>query len=174
MCGNTFTCGGVKITADAEVVNRDGAVIPGLYAAGETTGLYYTLYVGATSVLRGLVFGRQAGRKIGAELGPKEVQRGLGDHMTNRDANDDLKRLLTHHEIAERLAIWCRSVDARDFATLSQVFHPEVIWDFGQGIVDRNLAQLITRIEAHMLGASYCGARHIHVSNLCTRAEGRR
>jgi len=92
--------------------------------------------------------------------------------MTNRDANDDLKRLLTHHEIAERLAIWCRSVDARDFATLSQVFHPEVIWDFGQGIVDQNLAQLITRIEAHMLGASYCGARHIHVSNLCTRAEG--
>jgi len=71
MCGNTFTCGGVKITADAEVVNRDGAVIPGLYAAGETTGLYYTLYVGATSVLRGLVFGRLAGRKIGAELGPK-------------------------------------------------------------------------------------------------------
>ena len=68
---NSFTCGGVKITADAEVVNRDGAVIPGLYAAGETTGLYYTLYVGATSVLRGLVFGRLAGRKIGAELGPK-------------------------------------------------------------------------------------------------------
>ncbi len=61
----------MKITADAEVVNRDGAVIPGLYAAGETTGLYYTLYVGATSVLRGLVFGRLAGRKIGAELGPK-------------------------------------------------------------------------------------------------------
>ena len=46
-------------------------MIPGLYAAGETTGLYYTLYVGATSVLRGLVFGRLAGRKIGAELGPK-------------------------------------------------------------------------------------------------------
>lgn len=68
MCGTTFTCGGVKITKDAEVVNADGAAIPGLYAAGETTGLYYNLYVGATSVLRGLVFGRQAGRHIAAKL----------------------------------------------------------------------------------------------------------
>ena len=68
MCGNTFTCGGVKITSDAEVLNRDGTPIPGLYAAGESTGLYYNLYVGATSVLRGLVFGRQAGRKITSQL----------------------------------------------------------------------------------------------------------
>lgn len=65
MCGSTFTCGGVKITKHAEVVNNDGDVIPGLFAAGETTGLYYNLYVGATSVLRGLVFGREAGRRIG-------------------------------------------------------------------------------------------------------------
>lgn len=64
MCANTFTCGGVKITKDAEVVNRDGEPISGLYAAGETVGLYYNLYVGATSVLRGLVFGRQAGKRI--------------------------------------------------------------------------------------------------------------
>jgi tricarballylate dehydrogenase len=68
MCANTFTCGGVKITKDAEVVNRDGAPIPGLYAAGETVGLYYNLYVGATSVLRGLVFGRQAALKITSNL----------------------------------------------------------------------------------------------------------
>jgi len=68
MCANTFTCGGVKITRDAEVVNRDGSPIPGLYAAGETVGLYYNLYTGATSVLRGLVFGRQAARKIGQGL----------------------------------------------------------------------------------------------------------
>lgn len=66
MCANTFTCGGVKITKDAEVVNRDGAPIPGLYAAGETVGLYYGLYIGATSVLRGLVFGRRAGAKAAA------------------------------------------------------------------------------------------------------------
>ena len=34
---------------------------PGLYAAGETIGLYYGTYAGATSVLRGAVFGRIAG-----------------------------------------------------------------------------------------------------------------
>lgn len=66
MCANTFTCGGVKVSANAEVLNRDGAPIPGLYAAGETVGLYYNLYVGATSVLRGLVLGRLAGKAIAA------------------------------------------------------------------------------------------------------------
>ena len=68
ICANTFTCGGVKIGKDGEVVNQDGHPIPGLYAAGEMVGLYYGLYVGATSVLRGLVFGRRAGQSIAAKL----------------------------------------------------------------------------------------------------------
>ena len=34
--------------------------MPNLYAAGETVGMYYTNYTGATSVLKGLVFGRLA------------------------------------------------------------------------------------------------------------------
>jgi tricarballylate dehydrogenase len=68
MCANTFTCGGVKITKNGEVVNRDGYPIPGLYAAGETVGLYYGMYVGATSVMRGLVFGRRAGQDIAARF----------------------------------------------------------------------------------------------------------
>ena len=42
----TFAAGGVKITRDAEVVNRDGERIPGLYAGGEMIGLYYRIYVG--------------------------------------------------------------------------------------------------------------------------------
>ncbi len=61
ICANVFTFGGLKITPNAEVLNLDGYVIPGLYAAGEVIGLYYGSYVGATSVLRGLVFGRKAG-----------------------------------------------------------------------------------------------------------------
>jgi tricarballylate dehydrogenase len=64
MCANTFTCGGVKVNSQAQVLNRDGYPIPGLYAAGETVGLYYNLYVGATSVLRGLTLGRLAGKSI--------------------------------------------------------------------------------------------------------------
>lgn len=61
MCGNCFTFGGLKVDPDARVLNTDGEVIPGLYAAGETMGIYYGTYTGATSVLRGAVFGRIAG-----------------------------------------------------------------------------------------------------------------
>lgn len=62
ICGNCFTFGGLKVDTDSRVIDTDGAAIPGLYAAGETIGLYYGRYAGATSVLRGAVFGRIAGR----------------------------------------------------------------------------------------------------------------
>ena len=57
-----FTFGGLKTDVLARVVNTQGEPIPGLYAAGETQGLYYGTYTGATSVLKGLVFGRIAGK----------------------------------------------------------------------------------------------------------------
>ena len=41
--------------------------MPGLYAAGETMGIYHRVYTGATSVLRGLVFGRRAGLHAAAQ-----------------------------------------------------------------------------------------------------------
>jgi tricarballylate dehydrogenase len=44
------------------VLDTDGRPIKGLYASGETMGLYYGKYTGATSVMRGLVFGRLAGQ----------------------------------------------------------------------------------------------------------------
>jgi len=63
MCGNCFTFGGLKVDPGARVLNTSGEVMPGLYAAGETMGIYYGTYTGATSVLRGAVFGRIAGRE---------------------------------------------------------------------------------------------------------------
>ncbi|MEH6755927.1 MAG: FAD-dependent oxidoreductase [Parasphingorhabdus sp.] len=57
---NVFTFGGLKVDRNARVINQDGRSIPGLYAAGETIGIYYRTYTGSTSVLRGAVFGRQA------------------------------------------------------------------------------------------------------------------
>lgn len=66
ICGNCFTFGGIKVDAKSRVINTDGEVIPGLYAAGEMTGLYYGTYTGATSVLRGAVFGRIAGQEAAA------------------------------------------------------------------------------------------------------------
>ena len=58
---NVFTFGGLKIDSKARVVNRDGDPIAGLFAAGETVGMYYGTYTGSTSVLKGMVFGRIAG-----------------------------------------------------------------------------------------------------------------
>ena len=58
---NVFTFGGVKVDSGARVLNSDGEPILGLYAAGEIIGTYYGNYTGATSVLKGLVFGRLAG-----------------------------------------------------------------------------------------------------------------
>ncbi|MBO9356491.1 FAD-dependent oxidoreductase [Bordetella petrii] len=58
-----ITFGGVKTDADARVLNADGDVIPGLYAAGAMTGIYYRRYPAATSVLRGATFGRIAGAR---------------------------------------------------------------------------------------------------------------
>ncbi len=58
---NVFTFGGLKIDSIGRVLNADGKAIPNLYAAGEIVGTYYRHYTGATSVLKGLVFGRIAG-----------------------------------------------------------------------------------------------------------------
>lgn len=60
-CAITFTFGGIRTNAQAQVVSPSGAPIPGLYAAGEVTGLYYHVYPAGTSVLRAATFGRLAG-----------------------------------------------------------------------------------------------------------------
>ncbi len=62
ICANCFTFGGLRIDTSARIIDLDGDPIPGLYAAGETAGLFYGDYTGATSVMRGAVFGRRAGR----------------------------------------------------------------------------------------------------------------
>ncbi|MGD0052200.1 MAG: FAD-binding protein, partial [Vulcanimicrobiaceae bacterium] len=61
VCAIAYTFGGLATNEQAEVLGADGSPIPGLYAAGEITGLYYGKAPGGTSVLRGLVFGRIAG-----------------------------------------------------------------------------------------------------------------
>ena len=62
----TFTFGGIRSDNRARVLKRDGSAIPGLYAAGEVTGLYYKEYPAGTSVLRALTFGRVAAREAAA------------------------------------------------------------------------------------------------------------
>jgi tricarballylate dehydrogenase len=61
-CGVTFTFGGLKIDTSGQVIDMEGAVIPGLYAAGELVGgLFYNNYPGGSGLTSGSVFGRLAG-----------------------------------------------------------------------------------------------------------------
>ena len=57
-----YTFGGLATSEKAEVLGERGP-IPGLYAAGETTGHFYRTAPNAVAVLRALVFGKIAGRE---------------------------------------------------------------------------------------------------------------
>lgn len=57
------TMGGIQINSDAEVLNKDGQVIDGLWAAGEVTGgIHGSNRLGGNAVPDTAVFGRIAGR----------------------------------------------------------------------------------------------------------------
>lgn len=61
-CGITFTFGGLRVDANAQVIDSDMRPIPGLYAAGELVGgIFYFNYPGGTGLMSGAVFGRAAG-----------------------------------------------------------------------------------------------------------------
>lgn len=65
-CGITFTFGGLKIDSSARVIDTDGQVVPGLFAAGELVGgLFYFNYPGGTGLMNGAVFGKIAGTTAG-------------------------------------------------------------------------------------------------------------
>ena len=66
-CGITFTFGGLRITPEAEVVDTEGATIPGLFACGELVGgIFYFNYPGGSGLTNGSVFGRIAGARAAA------------------------------------------------------------------------------------------------------------
>lgn len=67
-CAMVFTFGGLDTDTDARVLGENGQPLPGLFAAGECSGVYYGKYPGATSVLRGLIYGRLAGRSAAAAI----------------------------------------------------------------------------------------------------------
>jgi tricarballylate dehydrogenase len=56
-----FTFGGLRTDQVGRVLTPSARPIPGLYAAGEVTGVYYHKYPVGTSVIRGVTFGRLAG-----------------------------------------------------------------------------------------------------------------
>lgn len=60
--GIHHTMGGIQINTETQVIHESGDVIPGLYAAGETTGgVHGANRIGGNAVADIIVFGRQAG-----------------------------------------------------------------------------------------------------------------
>lgn len=65
--GITLTFGGIMINERAQVLEPDGRVIPGLFAAGEGAGhVFHHDYIGGGSLTNCLVMGRIAGREAAA------------------------------------------------------------------------------------------------------------
>ena len=65
--GIHHTMGGIKIDTSTQVIGTDGNVIPGLYAAGETTGgVHGGNRIGGNAVCDFVVFGRIAGANAAA------------------------------------------------------------------------------------------------------------
>jgi tricarballylate dehydrogenase len=71
-CGITFTYGGLRITPDAHVLNRQNRPIAGLFACGEMVGgLFYGNYPAGAGLTAGAVFGRRAGRSAAEFAGQR-------------------------------------------------------------------------------------------------------
>lgn len=74
MGGMTATFGGPKITKKSEVLNYEGKVIPGLYAAGNAIGgLLYHDYIGGSQLCAAIIWGRIAGLEAGARAKGKKA-----------------------------------------------------------------------------------------------------
>jgi tricarballylate dehydrogenase len=65
-CGITFTFGGLRITTDAQVIDSEEEIMPGLFACGELVGgIFYGNYPGGSGLTNGSVYGRIAGTQAG-------------------------------------------------------------------------------------------------------------
>lgn len=86
-CGITFTFGGIRINTNAEVIDTEGGLVPGLYSAGEMVGgIFYFNYPGGSGLTNGAVFGRIAGVNAAKySLGNQDLHRNLLSMTGNSD-----------------------------------------------------------------------------------------
>ena len=62
------TMGGIVVDTDSHVIDTNGNIIKGLYAAGEVTGgIYGSNRLGGNAIADIVVFGRNAGQNAAAE-----------------------------------------------------------------------------------------------------------
>ena len=80
------TMGGIEINTKAQVLDINGNIIPGLYAAGEVTGgIHGSNRIGSNAVPDTVVFGKLQGKvlqKLNEKINIKDiVKRKLGRHI---------------------------------------------------------------------------------------------
>ena len=64
-----YTMGGIQIDTDAHVLNAEGSIVPGLYAAGEVaSGIHGNNRLGGNAYPDIITFGRTAGTNAAAEV----------------------------------------------------------------------------------------------------------
>lgn len=72
-----YTMGGIKINTSTEVIDTNGKIIEGLYAAGEVTGgLHGANRLGGNAVADIMIFGRTAGKEA-AQYAAKQTKKEL-------------------------------------------------------------------------------------------------
>ncbi|MGV6874046.1 FAD-dependent oxidoreductase [Pseudochelatococcus sp. B33] len=76
VAGLTFTMGGIRIDGDARVLDREGKIIEGLYAAGSTTGGLEggERHSYVSGLAKAAVFGKRAAEHIAACLGRRTTE----------------------------------------------------------------------------------------------------
>ncbi|MDD6367112.1 MAG: FAD-binding protein [Stecheria intestinalis] len=68
--GAHYCMGGIQINEKTQVLDRDGNVIPGLYAAGEVAGGFHgTFRVDGSGLGDSFTFGRLAGKTMAELIG---------------------------------------------------------------------------------------------------------
>ncbi len=73
-----YIMGGVEMNEHAQVIDLDGAVIPGLHAAGEIAGgVHGACRLGGSSIIDCLVFGRIAGKSASAQQAAPALARAV-------------------------------------------------------------------------------------------------
>lgn len=76
-----FTMGGIRINANAQVIDLEGNIIKGLYAAGEVTGgVHGASRLGSCSITDCMVFGRIAGKNAANNLAKNTMLSELFGH----------------------------------------------------------------------------------------------
>lgn len=84
-----------------------------------------------------------------------------------------LQYLLDRQQLADNMAVYCRAIDRRDFASVQRLYHPDAIHDHG-GLFRGNAEELVAWLRQAMTGVvtqHFIGNTLIAIDGDCAEAE---